>query len=187
MAKRIYTKGGDTGETGLLYGGRVGKDDPRTEAYGALDEAVSALGMARALTDDARVREELLALQRQLFTVGAELATAAEDHAKLVEHFAAVTPQMTAGLEAGIDRLAAEVELGRVFIVPGGSPASAALDLGRATLRRAERRAVTLQRAGLLANAEVLTFLNRASDYLFMLARYQDRDLPPEPASPPSA
>ncbi|MEK9658962.1 MAG: cob(I)yrinic acid a,c-diamide adenosyltransferase [Chloroflexota bacterium] len=184
MAKRIYTKGGDSGETGLLYGGRVGKDDPRTEAYGALDEAVSALGLARALSEDARVRAELLALQRQLFTVGAELATAAEDHAKLVAHFSAVTAQMTSGLEAAIDALSGEVSLGREFIVPGGSPASAALDLGRATLRRAERRAVALAKAGMLANPEVLAFLNRASDYLFMLARYQDRGLPPEPVTP---
>ena len=179
MAKSIYTKYGDQGETGLLYGGRISKADPRAEAYGTIDEAVAALGLAKALVADtagtsARVREAIDALQRALFTVGAELATAPEQRAKLLQHFAPVTPTMTAALEAQIDALSAEIELPREFIIPGGSPASAALDLARTTLRRAERRAVALADAGRLDSPEVLRYLNRASDFLFMLARLAD-------------
>ena len=179
MAKSIYTKYGDQGETGLLYGGRISKADPRAEAYGTIDEAVAALGLAKALVADTtrtntRVREAIDALQRALFTVGAELATAPEQRAKLLQHFAPVTPTMTAALEAQIDALSAEIELPRKFIIPGGSPASAALDLARTTLRRAERRAVALADAGLLDSPEVLRYLNRASDFLFMLARLAD-------------
>ena len=179
MAKRIYTKYGDQGETGLLYGGRISKADPRAEAYGTIDEAVAALGLAKALIADtigtnARMREAIDALQRALFTVGAELATAPEQRAKLLQHFAPVTPTMTAALEAQLDALSAEIELPREFIIPGGSPASAALDLARTTLRRAERRAVALADAGLLDSPEVLRYLNRASDFLFMIARLAD-------------
>jgi cob(I)alamin adenosyltransferase len=179
MAKRIYTKYGDQGETGLLYGGRISKADPRAEAYGTIDEAVAALGLAKALIADtigtnARMREAIDALQRALFTVGAELATAPEQRAKLLQHFAPVTPAMTAALEAQLDALSAEIELPREFIIPGGSPASAALDLARTTLRRAERRAVALADAGLLDSPEVLRYLNRASDFLFMIARLAD-------------
>jgi len=182
MAKSIYTKYGDQGETGLLYGGRISKADPRAEAYGTIDEAVAALGLAKALFADttgtsgtsARVCEAIDALQRALFTVGAELATAPEQRAKLLQHFAPVTPTMTAALEAQIDALSAEIELPRKFIIPGGSPASAALDLARTTLRRAERRAVALADANLLDSPEVLRYLNRASDFLFMIARLAD-------------
>ena len=152
MAKRIYTKYGDQGETGLLYGGRISKADPRAEAYGTIDEAVAALGLAKALIADtigtnARMREAIDALQRALFTVGAELATAPEQRAKLLQHFAPVTPTMTAALEAQLDALSAEIELPREFIIPGGSPASAALDLARTTLRRAERPGDLLRHA----------------------------------------
>ncbi len=175
---RVYTRYGDAGETGLLYGGRVAKNDPRTEAYGAVDEAVSALGLARAQSADPEVRRIAYRVQRELFTVGAELATDRADYAKLRQHFSVVTPEMTAVLEQDIDSLAAQVELPRNFIIPGASAASAALDLARSTLRRAERRAVDLDALGLLENVEVLRYLNRASDLLYMLARYEDRALP---------
>ena len=179
----IVTKRGDGGETDLLYGGRVSKTDPRTEAGGAVDEAVSALGMARALSGEPLVRSVVDELQRALFTVGAELATDAEHHEKLAEHFKAVSAEMTQALEAHIDALAAEVELPPSFIVPGASPASAALDVARTVLRRAERRAVALHERKPLANREVLRYLNRASDLVFMLARYEDRALPVEVVS----
>ena len=172
---KIYTKHGDQGQTGLLYGGRVSKSDPRTEAYGTIDEAVSALGLARALSQQQRVREIIEHLQRELFTVGAQLATDAAEIDKLRKHFSEVTPAMTTALESLIDELAAVVELGRAFVIPGGSAASAALDLARSTLRRAERRAVGLAETGALDSPEVLRYLNRASDLLFMLARYEDR------------
>ena len=177
---KVYTKRGDAGETDLLYGGRVPKTDPRCEAYGTTDEAVSALGMARALSQDPRVRQVVEQLQRELFTVGAELATDAAEYSKLQQHFSVVTSQMTTGLEETIDELAEQVQLPRAFIVPGASPASGALDLARSVLRRAERRTVALQELGLLLNQEVIRYLNRAADLVFMLARYEDRHRPVE-------
>jgi cob(I)alamin adenosyltransferase len=177
---KIYTKYGDEGETGLLYGGRVSKADPRAEAYGTTDEAVSALGLAKALSDNPLVRSIVDRLQRELFTVGAELATDAAHYDKLLAHFSAVTPEMTAALEGDIDTLSAQVELPRSFIVPGGSPASAALDVARTALRRAERRAVELHDREALKNPEILRYLNRTSDLAFMLARYEDRHRPPD-------
>ena len=167
----ITTKGGDTGETGLLYGGRVAKDDAHTEAYGALDEAISALGLARALEADAQRAERLLALQRELFVVGAELATGRGFRPDLERHFAVVTPAMVDALHAEITALEAAVPLPAGFVVPGGTPVGAALDMARTLVRRAERRAVSLQRGGDLENPEVLRYLNRCSDLLFMLAR----------------
>lgn len=167
----IVTRHGDGGETGLLYGGRVFKDDLHTEAYGALDEAVSALGLARSLCPDGARAERILGIQRDLFTVGAELATAAPDRHKLEKHFAVVSTAMVEALDAEVAELEARVPLPKGFVIPGGDPVGAALDLGRTIVRRAERRAVSLQRAGHLANAEVLRYLNRCSDLLFMLAR----------------
>ncbi|MBI4310361.1 MAG: cob(I)yrinic acid a,c-diamide adenosyltransferase [Chloroflexi bacterium] len=189
---RIYTRRGDTGETGLLYGGRVSKADPRCEAYGTLDEANAALGMARALSQDTRMKAALLQVQRELFTVGAELATAPADYDDLRRHFSVVTPDMVERLERIIDELDEVVQLPRSFVIPGASGASAALDLARTILRRAERRTVELKEAGLLANLEVLRYLNRLSDLVFMLARYEDRALPKElltgeGTAPPSA
>jgi cob(I)alamin adenosyltransferase len=167
----IVTRRGDKGETGLLYGGRVPKDDLHTEAYGSLDEAVSALGLARAAETNSVRAERILALQRELFTVGAELATGLGERGKLEQHFPTVTGAMTDALEAEVHALEQRVPLPRAFVVPGGSLPGAALDLARTLVRRAERRAVTLQRAGQLENTEVLRYLNRVSDLLFMLAR----------------
>ena len=181
LVVKIYTKYGDQGETSLLYGGRVPKTDPRCEAYGTTDEAISALGLARALSTSPRVKEIVEAVQRELMlTVSAELATDPGHYETMKSHFAVVTPAMVEQLEHLIDELKAEVDLPRAFIVPGASAASSALDLGRTILRRAERRTVALKQAGLLVNDEVLRYLNRLSDLLFMLARYEDRDLPVE-------
>ena len=175
MAKPIYTKYGDHGQTGLLYGGRVSKANERTEAYGAIDETVSALGLAKALSPCEYVRTHIDRLQRELFTVGAELATDPLEREKLIKHFTVITPEMTVALEHAIDGITAEVKLPPEFIIPGGSPASAAIDVARTALRRAERRAVALYDAGSLDSHELLRYLNRASDFLFMLARYQDK------------
>lgn len=171
MAKRIYTKHGDQGKTGLLYGGRVSKSNPHVEAYGTIDEAAAALGLAKALIDDESARETIDALQRTLFTIGAELATDPSQRAKLLQHFAAVTPEMTAELERQIDTLITAKPLPEAFVVPGATTGSAALDLARTILRRAERRAVALTEAGHLESPELLRWLNRASDLLFVLAR----------------
>ena len=181
--KRIYTKFGDKGETSLLYGGRVSKNNPHTEAYGITDEAVSALGLARALTDDVRVQDTLRELQRDLFTVAAELATEPDKYELFQQHFTPVTPEMVESLEKTIDSLEEGVEMPKVFILPGGSPSSAAIDLARCIIRTSERRVVAVKEAGLLTNDLIISYLNRLGDLLFVLARYQDRDLPFEQAT----
>ncbi len=172
--KSIVTKRGDQGETGLLYGGRVSKTDPRTEAYGAVDEAISALGLARALSRHARRRDIMLRVQKELFTVGAELATDAKEYDKLVRNFAVVTPEFTRRVEDEIKDLEARVELPSAFVIPGGSVPAAAVDVARTVLRRAERRIVGLKEQGELRNPEVLRYVNRLSDLVFMLARAEE-------------
>jgi cob(I)alamin adenosyltransferase len=180
---RIYTRGGDDGTTGLLYGGRISKADPAAEAYGTADEAVAALGLARALAPGPALREELLALQRELFVVGADLATNPEARGKLRPGVSLVTPEMVAALEARIDAIVADHPLPRAFVVPGANPASAALDLARAVVRRAERRAVELRGTGREVNPEVIRYLNRLSDLLFVMARREAGEA--EPGSHP--
>jgi cob(I)alamin adenosyltransferase len=177
---RIYTKKGDDGTTSLWYGGRVAKSDPRTEAYGALDEAASALGVARSLCgpESAELAADILRLQDDLFIAGAELATAPEASERLVDGVSRVTPEMAAELEGMIDSYMDRVELPPKFVIPGGSRLSGQLDLARAILRRAERRTVALAGADGLASEEVLRFLNRASDAAYAMARFADTDEP---------
>ena len=175
---KIYTKGGDQGDTGLLYGGRVSKSDPRCEAYGAVDEAVSALGLARSLVKTDKLKNLIWSIQRDLFTVGAELATDLNYYGTFKKHFSVITPDMIEHIEQMIDGLTEEITLPRAFIIPGASQASAAMDLARSVLRRAERRTVELKNLGLLCNLEVLRYLNRLADLVFTMARYEDRSLP---------
>ena len=170
----MYTGFGDGGQTGLLYGGRVSKADPRCEAYGALDEAVSAMGLGRALSPKQDVREILLALQRESFTVGGEIAIDTDFYPKFLKHFQKVTADMVDKLEDTTDSLSEKIELPREFVMPGGSPAGAAIDLARSTVRRAERRTVELMDTGLLTNSEIPRYLNRLSSLLFVLARYEE-------------
>ncbi|HET9050855.1 MAG TPA: cob(I)yrinic acid a,c-diamide adenosyltransferase [Candidatus Dormibacteraeota bacterium] len=183
MSGSIVTRHGDGGETGLLYGGRVPKDDLHLEAYGALDEAVSALGMARALETDAARSARILELQRELFTVGAELATAAGERDRLEQHFATVTGELVDRLERDTHAIEAEHPV-TTFVIPGGTPSAAALDVARTVIRRTERAAVRLHRAGGLENTQVLRYLNRCSDLVFMLARQAEggrtSEKPPE-------
>ena len=181
--KRIYTKFGDQGETSLLYGGRVSKNNPHTEAYGITDEAVSAMGLARAMTEDPRVKDVLRDLQRELFTIAAELATDPDKYDLFHQHFKPVTEEMVENLEHTIDSLEEGVEMPKVFILPGGSPSSAAIDLARCIIRTSERRVVALHEASQLTNELIISYLNRLGDLLFVLARYQDRDLPLERAT----
>lgn len=172
---KIYTKRGDDGTTGLFYGGRVPKDDPRTDACGGVDEAVAALGLARSLVPSGEGLAALIEdLQRQLFVVGAELATAPENLGKLRPGLSKVTPEMVDALESTIDRLTERSPLPDYFIIPGACPPSAALDLARSVIRRAERSVVTLLRAGGLGDPVVEVFLNRVSDLLFVAARYEE-------------
>jgi cob(I)alamin adenosyltransferase len=178
---RIYTRKGDTGTTGLLFGGdRVSKADLRTDAYGTTDEAVSALGLARAslgaATDRTEVRlgELILRLQRELFVVGAELATHPDRRERLADGVSRVTEAMVSALEDEIDELEELVEQPREFVLPGESTIGAAIDLARTTVRRAERRAVALADGGGLPDSQVLPYLNRLADLLFVMARAAD-------------
>jgi len=173
---RIYTRKGDEGTTGLLYGGRVPKDDFRTDVYGTIDETVSALGIARAGGLVERVEAIVVRLQRDMFVVGAQLATAEDNQSRLQEGVSKVTPDMTARAESDIDELVDEHPLPNEFILPGETPGSAGLDLARSTVRRAERQAVRMSRHGLVANPEILRYLNRVSDLLFVLARYEEAE-----------
>ena len=166
---RIYTRKGDAGDTGLLFGGdRISKADLRTDAYGTTDEAVSALGLARAAigsaTDrtEARLTELTLRLQRELFVVGAELATHVDRRTRLTAGTSLVSPEMVTALEAEIDALEAD------------HPMPAAYDLARTTVRRAERRAVALAAADGLPGSHVVPYLNRLADLLFVMARAAD-------------
>jgi cob(I)alamin adenosyltransferase len=176
---RIYTRKGDDGTTSLWYGGRVAKSEARTEAYGALDEAASALGVARSLAaDEQELATDILRIQDDLFIAGAELATAPEAADRLEEGISRVTDDMVDDLEAVIDSYMERVDLPPKFVIPGGTQLSAQLDLARAVLRRAERRVVALKEDEGLASDAVLRFLNRASDAVYAMARFADTDNP---------
>jgi len=191
----VATGRGDDGTTGLLFGGdRIPKDDLRTEAYGSLDEAVAALGLARAELELKRQLDVLppaldeiaaliLRIQRELFVVGAELAANPTAWDRLREG----TTKVSAAMVAGIDDILADFEL-RIafpseFVVPGETRTSAALELARTILRRAERRAVTLERADLVPGPHLLPYLNRLADLLWVLARAAEQ----AEARPPTA
>jgi cob(I)alamin adenosyltransferase len=176
---KIYTRKGDDGTTGLWYGGRVAKFHGRPEAYGSVDEAASALGLARAAAErDSELFEDILRVQNELFVAGAELATAPDAAERLEPGVSRVTTDMVDALEADIDRYMDRVDLPPKFTIPGGTELSARLDVARAAVRRAERRVAALKEGGELADETVLTYLNRLSDALFAMARAADE---PEP------
>lgn len=167
---KIYTRTGDDGTTGLLYGGRVPKDSDLPSAYGAVDEAQAFLGLARAETDDPELAALLLSLGRDLYVVMAELATLPENRHKLVDGASRTTSAMVAALEPRIDDATARFEMPSDFVVPGGSRVGALLDVARTVVRRAERAALSAADAGSAA----VPYLNRLSDLLWALARWQD-------------
>jgi cob(I)alamin adenosyltransferase len=178
---KIYTRKGDDGTTSLWYGGRVPKHHGRTEAYGALDEACSQLGVARALATEEGADElaaDILRLQDDIFVAGAELATAPEAAERLEDGVSRTTEEMVAALEKRIDRYMGEVELPPQFVIPGGNLLSTQLDVARTTIRRAERRISALEEAGELASETVIHFVNRASDLAYAMARFADVDDP---------
>jgi cob(I)alamin adenosyltransferase len=191
----VATGAGDDGTTGLLYGGeRIAKDDARAEAYGTIDEAVAALGLARArlgLKEEYGVlppslrslRELVLRFQRELFVVGAELATNPDAWGRLQDGRTRVSAEMVAGIEEVLREVEGHVRMPHEFVVPGETPTSAALELSRTIVRRAERRAVTLSREGLLPGPHLLPYLNRLADLLWVLARAaeQAEDRQPRP------
>jgi cob(I)alamin adenosyltransferase len=161
---------GDDGTTGLLGGGRAPKDDLRLEAYGSVDEASSGLGLGKALSRSERVKTVCEEVQRGLYRLGAELATNPEAKGSFPRASAADVSR----LEELMAALEAETVMPREFVLPGTTPASAALDLSRAVMRRAERAAVRLKRQGGLENPDALRWLNRAGLLLFVLARYEE-------------
>jgi cob(I)alamin adenosyltransferase len=165
----VTTGTGDTGYTSLLGEQRVPKYHPLPEAFGAVDEATSALGMARAATDDPTVQETILRMQQDLYVLMAELATPSEHQAAVGMR---VTPEQVAWLDGLEARLKQEVEIPNKFIIPGDSVAGAALDLARTIIRRSERLVARLTHEGAVENPDVLRYLNRLSDAVFILARY---------------
>lgn len=174
MTTKIYTKTGDDGFTGLFGGGRVEKDDERVDAYGEIDELNAQLGVVRAVELMPRVDEVVVPIQRDLFSIGALLAT--PDHEKMREQLAKarIDDERIAELERAIDGCDRELEPLRAFIVPGGTPKSAALHVARTVCRRAERRVVALRRTVPVPELVVI-YLNRLSDLLFMLARVANK------------
>jgi cob(I)alamin adenosyltransferase len=170
----VATGKGDDGTTGLLFGGRIAKDDLRTDAYGAVDEAVASLGLARLALRESALRElsELvLRLQRELFVVGAELATNPTAVDRLQEGVTRVSEQMLQDLESELARWESQMEMPREFVIPGETAASAALEVARTVVRRAERRIVELERTLEAPSDWVVPYVNRLADLLWVLAR----------------
>lgn len=166
---KIYTRTGDDGTTGLFSGRRVSKASLRIEAHGTIDELNSELGVARASVPQPEVSTMLANIQSQLFVAGADLATPMDATASIPR----INGSDTQRLEADIDRMTAALPPLRVFILPGGSPAASHIHLARAISRRAERDVLRLAAAEPI-NPELPVYLNRLSDFLFTLARYEN-------------
>ena len=168
MAK-VTTGTGDTGYTGLLGEQRVPKYDPRPDTFGTVDEATSALGLARAASTDPKVKDIIYQVQQELYLLMGELATPPENYEKMGLR---MTIEHVQRLEQVEESLKQEVEIPNKFIIPGDSLDGAALDLARTIIRRAERMAVKLLHDGVIQNGELVRYLNRLSDLIFILARY---------------
>lgn len=167
-----FSTRGDGGETSLLGGQRVPKYDPRPETYGVLDEASSALGVARATTNNQKIKDIILSVQKDLLIMGAELSSVPEDIQKLTRR---IGEEDVKRLDKIIDELQKYITLKNEFIYPGETPVSAEIDVGRTIIRRAERKAASLKNEGLLRNVEINRYLNRLADMLFVLARYEEQ------------
>ena len=177
---KIYTKKGDKGNTKLLYGDTVSKDNLAPEAYGSVDELVASLGIIRASKDlPEATKKVILQIQRELFIVGAELATSKENREKLLPGKTLVEETMITNLEEKIDTLEEKNGIPEFFVVPGENPISAKIDWSRVVSRRAERKCVTWQNAFDIKDSKVVMYLNRLSDYLWMLARDFEKEWTP--------
>jgi cob(I)alamin adenosyltransferase len=174
----IVTKTGDKGETSLMYGHRVSKGDPRVDAYGCIDELTAALGLARSVSPDKFISDEILAVQKDLIVVMGELATAQSDRERYVKDgFQLTTAAMVDRVTAMIVDLEKDESLyPKDWVIPGGTSVSAALDFARATCRRAERHIAAVGINELDFNVEILRYLNRVSDLCWILARYAEKD-----------
>jgi cob(I)alamin adenosyltransferase len=169
----IVTKTGDKGETALMYGRRVSKSDPRVDAYGRVDELTAALGLARAFSENAFISEQILLVQKDLIVLMGELATAREDIERYVKDEFKLT---SAGMIDRIGGVIVDLEKDKSlypkdWVIPGGTVVSAALDFARTTARHAERRVAALKNL----NPEILRYLNRLSDFCWVLARYSEK------------
>jgi cob(I)alamin adenosyltransferase len=185
-AVSIVTKTGDGGTTGLMYGRRVPKNDPRVEACGTLDELNAALGMARATAGTEFVSSNLLWIQKNLVDVMGEVGVLPADLPRYAQDgYRLVTPELTARLEALVKEIEAQNISFKGWATPGATPHSAALDVARTICRRAERRVYDLHAGGALPNAEIMVFLNRLSDLLWLLARWAETQAPSVPCPPP--
>ena len=171
MESRFYTSSGDDGYTGVLGAGRVAKETARIEALGTIDEATAALGMARALCKSRQAGKLLLAVQRDLYHLMAEISATPENAVR----FRQIDASRVTWLEEQTDSLAQQVETPREFILPGDTPGGAALDLARAVVRRAERRAAGLLHQGEIENPDLLRYLNRLSSLCFVLELVESR------------
>jgi cob(I)alamin adenosyltransferase len=181
----IVTKKGDQGTTALMYNRRVSKSHPRVEAYGVVDELNAALGLARATAEQDDLRRNLLTIQGHLVVLMGELATAVEDLARYTaDGYGLVTVSMTATLEGMVKEIEAADVVVRGWVTPGANSSSAALDFARTVCRRAERRVCVLSEADQLKNPEILVYLNRLSDLLWLWARWVEAQLA---ATPPQA
>jgi cob(I)alamin adenosyltransferase len=171
---KIYTKTGDTGQTSLFGGGRVPKSHPRVEAYGTVDELNSVLGVVRGKLDAGDLSRLLGRIQNTLFDIGAHLATSRPDNPKTASYLPRIPSSRVEDLEGWIDRLDADLPPLRAFILPGGSDAAAWAHVARSVCRRAERRVVALAAAESV-DPEIVCYLNRLGDLLFVIARWLNR------------
>jgi cob(I)alamin adenosyltransferase len=173
----IVTKTGDKGETSLMYGHRVSKGDPRVDAYGCIDELTAALGLARSIATDKFISDQSLAAQKDLIVVMGELAIAPADRERYVKDgFQLTTVAMVDRVTAVINDLEKDESLyPKDWVIPGGTPVSAALDFARATCRRAERHIAAFGTSDAEFNIEILRYLNRLSDLCWVLARYVEK------------
>ena len=168
--ERIYTRAGDDGSTGLFYGGRVAKDGVLPTAYGSVDEAQAVLGLARATAGPGELSDALVPIMRDLYVLMAELATHPDNRHKLTPGASAVTAEMVDALARQIDALDGRFDPPTEFVVPGGTPVAAWLDLARTVVRRAERHSLSAA----AAPSQVVPYLNRLSDLLWTMARWQE-------------
>jgi cob(I)alamin adenosyltransferase len=172
----IATRTGDGGTTGLMYNRRVAKHHPRVEAYGCVDELNSAIGLARSTAPPPGLGSTLLAIQHDLVVVMGELATAVDDLPRYVaDGFKLVTPELTGRLDREVAAIEQRLELPRGWAMPGDTPLAAALDLARTVCRRAERRVCALDQDDQLRNDEIVIYLNRLADVLWLMARDASR------------
>ncbi len=180
----IATRTGDAGTTGLMYNRRVSKCHPRVEAYGSVDELNAALGLARATAEHDFVRDNLLAIQKDLVVVMGELATQTDDLTRYVKDgFKLVTPELITKLDALVHQIEAQSISFKGWATPGANMNSAALDVARTACRHAERRACALHEDNQLQNPEIIIYLNRLSDTLWLLARWVETHLEPRAES----